>query len=80
MPSTYHTCPDMSSTVQLTDKEQALYDSICEGMDEPKCGWLHEVTPFKNDHVTAAVLGSLITKGLVTSSKDDEDCYWIEAV
>ena len=67
----------------LTDKEQALFDSIKEGMDEPGCGWLHELTPFNNDHVTAGVLGSLIEKGLVHSQEDEDGLsgyppgYWI---
>lgn len=71
-------------TITLTDKEQALFDSIKEGMDEPGCGWLHEVTPFNNDHVTAGVLGSLIEKGLVTSNEYEETApgygpaYWVE--
>jgi hypothetical protein len=49
-------------------------------MDQPGCGWLHEISPFSNDHVTAGVLGQLITKGLVTSYQDEEspDCYWVE--
>lgn len=68
----------------LTDKEQALFDSIKEGMDEPGCGWLHEVTPFDNDHVTAGVLGALIEKGLVHSHEDNEGefgpCYWVTLV
>ena len=69
--------------ITLTEKEQALFDSIKEGMDEPGCGWLHEVTPFQNDHVTAGVLGSLIEKGLVHSHEDTEGvpgyppAYWV---
>ena len=69
--------------ITLTDLEQALLSEIREGMDEPGCGWLHELTPFQNDHVTAGVLGSLVDKGLVESQKD-EDCvpgfppaYWV---
>ena len=68
----------------MTTKEQQLLDAIREGMDSPGCGWLHEVTPFDNDHVTAGVLGSLIAKGLVTSWEDPESplpghpCYWVE--
>ena len=71
-------------TDALTEKEQALLDTIGDGMDAPGCGWLHEVTPFDSDHVTAGVLGSLIAKGLVTSWKDPESplpsnpCYWVE--
>ena len=73
-------------TMTLTDKEQALLDIIKEGMDQPGCGWLHELTPFQNDHVTAGVLGSLIEKGLVHSHKDEETApgfppaYWVSLV
>jgi len=70
-------------TINLTEKEQALLNEIKAGMDEPGCGWLHEITPFQNDHVTAGVLGSLIEKGLVHSREDDEcvpgfpPAYWV---
>jgi len=69
--------------MNLTDKEQTLLSAIIEGMDEPGCGWLHEVSPFNNDHITAGVLGSLINKGLVTSYEDNEGpmvAYWVELV
>ena len=72
--------PTDSPTMTLTDKEQALFTAIQEGMDEPGCGWLHEVTPFQNDHVTAGVLGSLIQKGLILSEEDNEGpmaCFWV---
>jgi hypothetical protein len=71
------------TTTQLTTKEQELLDAINEGMDQPGCGWLHEVTPFSNDHVTAGVLGSLISKGLVHSYEDTEGpmvCYWVSLI
>ena len=66
----------------ITDKESALLSAITEGMDEPGCGWLHEISPFSNDHVTAGVLGSLIEKGLVHSYQDNDGipgltCYWV---
>lgn len=67
--------------MQLTDKEQQLLESIVEGMDEPGCGWLHELNPFGSDKVCAGVLSSLIRKNLVRSWQPDEespDCYWIE--
>ena len=67
----------------LTDKEQLLYRAILEGMDEAGCGWLHDLNPFESDHVAAGVLGSLIAKGLVSSTEDregNEVCYWLEAV
>jgi hypothetical protein len=67
--------------MNLTEKEQALFDSIKEGMDEPGCGWLHELAPTTLS--TNAVLGSLISKGLVHSHKDTEGVpgvpsYWVE--
>lgn len=71
------------TTLKLTDKEQALLEAIAEGMDQPGCGWLHEVTPFMNDHVTAGVLGSLVSKGLVHSYEDKEGempCYWVTLI
>lgn len=63
----------------LTDKETQLLDAVREGMDEPGSGWLHEITPFNSDHVTAGVLGSLVAKGLVHSYQDEDSpaCYWI---
>jgi hypothetical protein len=66
----------------LTDKEAALFAAIQDGMDQPGCGWLHEVTPFQNDHITAGVLGALIIKGLVSSYQDEDfpDCYWVEVL
>ena len=68
----------------LTDKEQQLMKSIIEGMDEPGCGWLHELNPFGSDKVCAGVLSALIQKGLVRSDlyqdRDCDDCYWIELV
>ena len=66
----------------LTDKEQLLYASIQEGMDSPGCGWLHELSPFNNDHVCAGVLSALISKGLVHSYQDEEfpDCYWVSLI
>jgi hypothetical protein len=66
--------------VALTDKEQRLFDCISEGMDEPGCGWLHELAD--ESLSTNAVLGNLIKKGLVTSTKFKEKgepaCYWVE--
>lgn len=73
--------PKQMTATNLTDKEQALLDGIKEGMDQPGCGWLHEVTPFANDHVTAGVLGALVAKGLVHSYEDNDGpctCYWVE--
>jgi len=63
----------------LTEKEQLLLNSIMEGMDEPGCGWLHELDPFNNSRVCAGVLSSLVKKNLVTSSQDEDSksCYWV---
>lgn len=70
--------------ITLTEKEQELYDSIMEGMDQPGEGWLHEINPFENDHVAAGVLGSLVSKGLVKSHRFSErgmpTCYWVETL
>jgi hypothetical protein len=64
----------------MTPKEQLLLKSITEGMDEPGCGWLHELDPFNNSKVCAGVLSSLLKKDLVTSTQDEENtnCYWVE--
>lgn len=65
--------------MKLTDKEQLLFESIKQGMDVPGEGWLHELDPFNNSRVCAGVLSSLIYKGLVSSTQDEDDnsCYWI---
>jgi hypothetical protein len=74
----------MPAIATLTAKEIELLTAIADGMDEPGIGWLHEVTPFQNDHVTAGVLGSLMGKGFVLSTEDDETApgyppaYWVE--
>ena len=65
----------------LTTKESALLAAIAEGMDQPGCGWLHELAPLSRS--TNAVLGSLIKKGLAHSHKDTEGVpgvasYWVE--
>ena len=66
----------------LTQKEQALYEAIAQGMDEPGSGWLHELA--NESHSTAGVLGNLVKKGLVRSSKIVEKgyptCYWVEVI
>jgi hypothetical protein len=70
--------------MNLTTKEQSLLNAIAEGMDEPGCGWLHELAP--ETHETAGILGSLIKKGLVVSHKEPPTTpgyppsYWVELV
>lgn len=68
--------------MNLTLKEQKLFDSIQRGMDNPGSGWLHELNPFSSDKECAGVLSSLIKKKLVTSYQDEDfpGCYWIEMV
>ena len=75
---TTHTMANTTTTTPLTDLEQTLLDSITQGMDEPGCGWLHELNPFQNDHQAAGVLGSLISRGLVVSTHEEGDCYWLQ--
>ena len=69
----------MTETLMLTTKEQALLDAITEGMDEPGCGWLHELAD--ESLSTAGVLGSLVKKGLVVSHKERTPgyppAYWV---
>lgn len=64
----------------LTDKEQALYNAIKKGMDEPNCGWLHELAPSTKE--TSGIVSSLVKKGLITSELDADgfNCYWVEIV
>lgn len=66
--------------MNLTTKEQTLYDAIARGMDAPDSGWLHELA--EDTLSTNGVLGSLVKKGLVTSSVCKEasypTAYWVE--
>lgn len=66
----------------LTDKEQQLFDSIKEGMDEPGSGWLHELDPFNEGKTISGVVSSLVKKGLIRSIQDEDspDCYWVELI
>jgi len=68
-----------ASYASLTAKESALFAAIAEGMDEPGCGWLHELA--ESSRSLSAVLGSLVRKGLVDSNRDDNGapsaCYWV---
>ena len=71
--------------MNLTVKEQLLYDSIKGGMDQPGSGWLHELVPCDwSNRSAAGVLSSLIKKSLVTSHQEPASngtghkCYWIE--
>lgn len=65
----------------LTDKEKLMLLAVCEGMDEPGTGWLHEVSPFYNEHVAAGVVGALEQKGLIDSELVKEkglpDVYYV---
>ena len=61
----------------LTEKEQDLYSAIENGMDEPGCGWLHEMAD--DGKSTSGVMSSLIKKGVITSqeSNDYPGEYWV---
>jgi len=67
---------ERTAVAQLTVKETALLTAIQEGMDEPGCGWLHELTS-ESSRSFAGVLGSLVKKGLVTIQWED-DCCWVQ--
>jgi hypothetical protein len=71
-----------AATVTLTEKEITLFTAIEEGMDEPGCGWLHELAD--ESLSTNAVLGSLVKKGMVRSNKFKEPgepaIYWVEVI
>lgn len=71
----------MKDTIKnITEKETALLNIIARGMDCPGSGWLHEIGD--GSHSEAAVLGSLIKKGLVESREDRDGgvgvCYFVE--
>ena len=63
----------------LTEKEKSLFNQVIKGMDTLGCGWLHELAAragMEDDHSTAGVLGSLVKKGLVSSS-EEMGCFWV---
>ena len=68
-----------TNQTNLTPKETVLLNAIAVGMDEAGSGWLHELAPSTKE--TAAVLGSLIKKGLAESFDEREPdmptCYWV---
>lgn len=63
----------------MTEKEQILYNAIEKGMDEPKCGWLHEFAD--EGKTTSGLVSSLVKKGLIESDCVEEigcpDAYWV---
>jgi hypothetical protein len=59
----------------LTEKEQTLFNLIEKGMDEPRCGWLHELAD--GGKSTSGVMSSLIKKGLINSDEYAGE-YWVE--
>jgi len=61
----------------LTSKEKQLLLLIEEGMDEPGCGWLHELTDVTPS--SKGVLGSLVKKNLVRTFNED-GCSWVQLV
>lgn len=64
--------------MKLTVKEQALYDSIVKGMDQPGCGWLHELAPCDwQPRTRSGVVGSLVKKGLITTHKEPAETGFV---
>ena len=61
--------------MNITEKENTLLKAIAAGMDEPGCGWLHEIAG--EDCATRGTLGALVKKGLVTSQTDEEGGCWV---
>lgn len=68
-----------TTTTTTTALETALLNKVTEGMDNPGEGWFHEFTnSMTPTHSECAVLGSLITKGLIVSEDYDEDGFsWL---
>jgi hypothetical protein len=64
----------------LTKKEKALFDRICEGMDAPFEGWLHEMTSegMQGKRVSG-VMSALMKKGAVRCWEDGDipGCFWV---
>lgn len=69
-------CPELLM-MTLTQKEQELLLLIEEGMDEPGCGWLHELIDVTSS--VKGVLGSLVKKNLVRTFNED-GCSWVQLV
>lgn len=74
----------MNDQIKLTEKETQLLNGIKTGMDAENCGWFHEILPsigWADDHSAAAVLGSLVKKGLVKNDvireKGLPTCTWV---
>lgn len=63
----------------MTEKETVLFNAIALGMDSPGEGWLHELAD--ENHSTAGILGSLITKNLAYSCEEKEPgmptSFWV---
>lgn len=69
---------ESTAMTQLTAKEAALLKEVQRGMDEPGCGWLHEIAPVDwSPRSVAGVLGSLVKKGLVVANEED-GCSWVQ--
>lgn len=69
--------------MKLTKKEQVTLDAFREGMDEPNCGWLHELAPYSGKELSG-IVSSLVKKGLITSQPEEINddpsnvAYWIQ--
>ena len=68
-------------TKQLTEKEYKLLQAIDSGMDDPREGWLHEISPKAQmeGKTLSGVMSSLVQKGFVESNEDYDvpGCFWV---
>jgi hypothetical protein len=63
----------------ITPKEACQLSSFIDGMDAQFEGWLHEMEVSSGKELSG-VVGSLVKKGLIDSTLDQDgvyDCYWI---
>lgn len=71
--------------MKITPKEQQAMDAFKRGMDEPNCGWLHEMAPFSGREMSG-IMSSLVKKGLVSCTSEiiNQDpsnvCYWVQVL
>lgn len=71
--------------MKITHKEQQAMDAFRHGMDEPNCGWLHEIAPFSGRQLSG-IVSSLVRKGLISCTREiiNQDttnvCHWIQVL
>jgi hypothetical protein len=73
--------------MNLTVMETNALKSFNEGMDQPGCGWLHEMGFADENGKTvegkrlSGVISSLVKKGVICTVIDEvetPDCVWVE--